>query len=174
MRKLNQIIGLAAVVATFALVAGASAEDYAIKDTAAFSKALTGATVLLDQGIKAVAAVGTPISAKYELDDKGNLQLSVYTAKGTQFSEVTVDIKTGKANPAEVITDAGDLANAKSENNAMAKAKMTLEQAAAKAATDNAGYRVVAIFPALQGTSPAADVTLMKGTEVKKASLKLD
>ena len=174
MRKLSRMIGLAAVVASFALVAGASAEDYAIKDTDAFSKALAAASVVLDQCIKATAALGTPISAKFELDEKGVIQLSVYTAKGTQFSEVTVDVKTGKANPAEVITDAGDLASAKSENDAMAKAKLTLEQAAAKAATDNAGYRVVAIIPALQGTSPAADVTLMKGTEVKKASVKLD
>jgi len=172
MRKFNRLI--AAAVGVLAMAGIARAEDYKVDDPAAFSKALTGATVKLDQGIKATAAQGTPISAKFELDHQGALQLSVYTAKGTQFSEVVVDYKTGMAKPGEVITDADDLKAAKAQNDAMAKAKTTLEQAAAKAATDNAGYTVVAVMPSLQGTSPVADVTLMKGTEIKKATVKLD
>ena len=143
------------------------------------AKAMAGATVKLDQGIKASAAQGTPISAKYELDDKGALQLSVYTMKpgapaNAQFSEVIVDNTKGTVAKTETITDAGDLKHAADQTAAMAKAKITLEQAAAKAATDNAGYVVVAVIPALQGANPVADVTLMKGTEVKKASVKLD
>jgi hypothetical protein len=172
MTKLHSIVALAA--GAMALCGVARADDYLISDPAALAKALAAATVQLDQGIKAAAAQGTPISAQYEFDEKGALQLSVYNAKGTQFLEVIVDYKTGTAQPGAVITDAGDLAASKAENDAMAKAKTTLEQAAAKAAADNSGYRVVAIAPALQGTSPVAAVQLMKGTEVKKVSVKLD
>jgi hypothetical protein len=172
MMKISLLIALAAGALAFGGVA--NAQEHKIGDPAALSKALTGTTVKLDQGIKAASAQGTPISAKFELDDKGALQLSVYTAKGTQFSEVVVDYKTGMAKPGEVITDADDLKAAKAQNDAMAKAKTTLEQAAAKAATDNAGYTVVGAFPSLQGTSPVADVQLMKATEVKNVSVKLD
>jgi hypothetical protein len=170
MRKLNLLIAMAAGALAFS--GAASAED--IKDPAAMAKAMSAATIKLDQGIKATTAQGTPISAKYELDEKGALQLSVYTAKGPDFMEVIVDNKTGVAKPGEKITDAGDLKAAKAQNDAMGKAKMTLDQAAAKAATDNAGYTVVSTIPAMQGTSPMADVQLMKGTEVKKVSVKLD
>jgi len=170
MRKLNLLVAMAFGV--LGLSGAALAED--IKDPAAMAKAMTGATVKLDQGINATKAQGTPISAKYELDDKGALQLSVYTAKGADFMEVIVDNKTGVAKTGEKITDAADLKAAKSQNDAMGKAKMSLDQAAAKAATDNAGYTVVSVIPTLQGASPVADVQLMKGTEVKKVSVKLD
>src|SRR5262244_101912 len=46
---------------------------------------------------------GTPISAKYELDE-GKLQLSVYTKKADSFAEVIVDHKTGKVAKTEAIT----------------------------------------------------------------------
>ena len=142
------------------------------------SKAMATATVELDQGIKASASAGMPISAKYELHE-GALQLSVYTMKAGapasgQFSEVIVDKKTGAVAKTETITDKEDLTHAAAQNAAMGKAKISLEQAAAKAATDNAGYTVVAVMPAMQAASPVADVTLMKGTEVKKTSVKLD
>jgi len=171
-------IALMIVAAALGFVA-APAVGQEIKDAAAMAKAMAAATVKLDQGIKASAAQGTPISAKYELDEKGALQLSVYTMKAgapanAQFSEVIVDYAKGTVSKTETITDTGDLKHAADQSAAMAKAKTTLEQAAAKAATDNAGYTVVAVIPALQGANPVADVTLMKGTEVKKASVKLD
>jgi len=169
MRKLNLLVAMA--FGALGLSGVALAED--IKDPAAMAKAMTGATVKLDQGIIATKAQGTPISAKYELHE-GALQLSVYTAKGADFMEVIVDNKTGAAKPGEKITDADDLKAAKSQNDAMGKAKMTLDQAAAKAGTDNAGYTVMSAIPSMQGTSPVADVQLMKGTEVKKVSVKLD
>jgi hypothetical protein len=48
----------------------------------------------LDQGLKASEREGKPISGKYEIAD-GALQLSVYTIKGNQLSEVIDDHKTG-------------------------------------------------------------------------------
>src|SRR5947199_5703349 len=51
------------------------------------------AKVPLERGIAATKAQGTPISAKYEVED-GKLQLSVYTAKGESFSEAIVNHKT--------------------------------------------------------------------------------
>jgi hypothetical protein len=60
------------------------------KEQAALATALRGKHVALSSGIKAAAAKGKPISAKYEYED-GKLQLSVYTEKGGQFSEVVVD-----------------------------------------------------------------------------------
>src|SRR5512135_3203167 len=56
---------------------------------------LKDAKVSLEDALKASEAQGTPISAKYEVE-KGKLQLSVYTAKGDQFSEHLVDYRTGK------------------------------------------------------------------------------
>jgi hypothetical protein len=172
MWKRNLMVAL--TVGALAVAGAARAQEYKVDDPAAMSKALTGATVKLDQGIKASADQGTPISAKFELDEQGALQLSVYTAKGSDFFEVVVDPKTGTAKPGEKITDPGDRTAAKTQNDAMTKAKTTLEQAAAKAATDNSGYLVVAVMPTLDGTSPVANVTIMKDTEVKNTTEKLD
>ena len=62
-------------------------------------------------GLKASEAQGTPISAKFEIED-GKLQLSVYTIKGSDFIEVVADPNTGAIAKAEKITDAGDLKEA--------------------------------------------------------------
>jgi hypothetical protein len=97
------------------------------KNAAALAKALDEASVLLDQGLKASGRDGTPISGKYELED-GALQLSVYTMKGDQFSEIIVDHKSGAIKKAEKITDAEDLKEAKEQGQAMAKAKVPLDR----------------------------------------------
>src|SRR5215467_13675353 len=73
------------------------------------------AKVSLEKGIAASKSAGTPISAKYEVED-GKLQLSVYTAKGDSFSEVIVDHKTGKVAKTEPITGGDDLTAAKAQN----------------------------------------------------------
>jgi hypothetical protein len=134
---------------------------------------LKGAKVSLEKGITASKAKGTPISAKYEMED-GKLQLSVYTAKGDSFSEVIVDHKTGKVTKAEPITSGDDLNAARSQNEAMSKAKTSLGAAVAKAVGSNKGYRAVSALPSLKDGHPSADVTLMKGTESKVVTEKLD
>jgi hypothetical protein len=65
----------------------------------------------LQGGLKASEAQGTPISAKFEIED-GKLQLSIYTMKGNDFTELVADPNTGAIAKAEKITDADDLKEA--------------------------------------------------------------
>ena len=143
------------------------------KERAELAKALKDAKISLQQGVTASTKEGKPISAKYEVDE-GKLQLSVYTMKGDKFSEVIVDHKTGKIAKAEPITHDEDLTAAKAQSEAMAKAKRSLDAAASEAVKENKGYRVVSVMPALKDGHPVADVTLVKGTDWKTVSEKLD
>ena len=157
---------IVAFIAAFALPARA-------EEKSDLAPHLKEAKVPLERGIAASKAKGTPISAKYEVEN-GKLQLSVYTAKGDSFSEVIVDHKTGKVAKAEPITSGDDLTAAKAQSEAMAKAKRSLDAAASEAVKENKGYRVVSVMPALKDGHPVADVTLVKGTEWKTVSEKLD
>jgi hypothetical protein len=74
-------------------------------DDAALAAAMKNATATLQGGLKASEPQGTPISAKFELED-GKLQLSVYTMKGNDFMEVVADPNTGAIAKSEKITDA--------------------------------------------------------------------
>src|SRR5205809_6259711 len=143
------------------------------KEHAELAEALKDAKIPLQRGLTASAKEGKPISAKYEVEE-GKLQLSVYTVKGDSFSEVIVDHTTGKIAKAEPITHDADLAAAKAQSEAMAKAKRTLDAAASEAVKENKGYRVVSVFPALKDGHPVADVTLVKGADWKTVSEKLD
>ena len=134
---------------------------------------LREAKVPLERAITASKASGTPVSAKYEVED-GKLQLSVYTAKGDAFSEVIVDHKTGKVAKAEPITGGDDLTAAKSQNEAISKAKTSLQAAVSKAVKANKGYEAASVTPSLKDGHPIAEITLMKGTESKTVSEKLE
>lgn len=171
MRKMT--IALAFLVAWFFAVPIGSAQKYDDKEHAELAKALKEAKVGLQRGVTASAREGKPISAKYEVEH-GQLQLSVYTMKGDKFSEVIVDPKTGKVGKVEAITGGEDLAAAKAQAEAMTKAKRSLEAAISEAVKANKGFRVVSIMPALKDGHPVADVTLVKGTDWKTASEKLD
>jgi hypothetical protein len=171
MRKTT--IALAFLVAWFFAMPTGWAQKSDDKAHAELGKALKGAKISLQRGLSASAKEGRPISAKYELDE-GKLQLSVYTTKGDNFSEVIVDHKTGKVAKAEPITHSEDLTAAKAQSEAMAKAKRSLDAAASEAVKDNKGFRVVSVMPALKDGHPVADVTLVKGTEWKTVSEKLD
>jgi len=142
-------------------------------DAAAMAKALTEATVSLDQGLKASSRDATPISGKYEIEH-GALQLSVYTMKGANFSEVIVDHNSGVIKKSEPITDADDMKAAKTQGAAMTKAKLTLDAAVGNAVKANAGYRAISVEPKVDGGKPVATVVLMKGQDVKKVTQKLD
>lgn len=166
------VIAMASIMALGLAGTGSrAAEDEA--NPAELAKALTEARVPLEQGLKASEREGRPISGKYEIEN-GAPQLSVYTAKGGQFSEVIVDHTSGAISKAEKITDSDDLKEAKEQSDAMAKAKVPLDQAVTKAVKANSGYRAVSVEPALKGGQPVAEVTLMKGTDMKKVSEKLN
>ena len=165
---------LAVAVAVTGILAAVALSSRAGDDNpVALAKALPEASVSLDQGLKASEREGKPISGKYELAD-GALQLSVYTMKGDQFSEVIVDHKTGAIKKAEKITDADDLKNAKEQGQAMANAKVSLDKAVEDATKANSGYRAVSVVPTLDAGKPVANITLMKGEDVKKVTEKLD
>ena len=171
MRKTT--IALAFLVAWFFAMPTGWAQKSDDKEHAELAKALKEAKISLQRGLTASAKAGKPISAKYEVEH-GKLQLSVYTMKRDTFSEVIVDHKTGKVAKAAPITGGGDLTAAKAQSEAMAKAKRTLDAAASEAVKENKGYRVVSVMPALKDGHPVADVTLVKGTEWKTVSEKLD
>jgi len=144
----------------------------------ALARAVRGAWLPLENGITLGASVGTPISAKYEIDD-GGFQLSVYTLKadpfaGDAFWEVIVDHDAGQIARAEVITDGGDLAAARDQRAAMARAARTLAEATRRAVSANPGYRAVSAYPGLEGDKPVAEVTLLGDAGWKVVSERLD
>jgi hypothetical protein len=163
----------ALAAALLAAPGGALADEGEGKDQA-LAHAMKDAKVPLERGVSAAAVhEGVPISAKYEMDE-GKLQLSVYTMKGDQFSEVIVDNGTGSVTKAEPITSGEDLAAAKQQKEAMGKAKRTLQDATASATKQNPGYRAVSATPRLDGGRPVATVMLLKGDDWKTVTVKLD
>jgi hypothetical protein len=149
------------------------AQPHDDKERAELAKALKDTKISLQQGVTASVKEGKPISAKYEVEE-GHLQLSVYTMKGDKFSEVIVDHKTGKVAKAEPITKSDDLTAAKAQSETMAKAKRSLDAAASEAVKENKGFRAVSVMPTVKDGHPVADVTLVKGTEWKTVTEKLD
>jgi hypothetical protein len=142
-------------------------------DPAAWAAAMKNATATLQGGLKASEREGTPISAKFEIED-GKLQLSVYTMKDNNFMEVVADPKTGAIGEAEKIKDADDLKAATAQKAAMARAKMPLLTATETAVKANPGSQAVSIYPQLQNGRAVAEVTLLQGTVLKKVTEKLD
>jgi hypothetical protein len=171
MRKTT--IALAFLVAWLFAMPTGWAQKSDDKEHAELAKALKDAKISLQRAVTASTKEGKPISAKYEVDE-GKLQLSVYTMKGDRFSEVIVDHTTGKITKAEPITHAEDLTAARVQSEAMAKAKRSLAAAASEAAKENKGYQVVSVMPTLKDGHPVADVTLVKGSDWKTVSEKLD
>jgi hypothetical protein len=178
MRNAIRNTAAALAVALLAGPVGAMADKDEGKDEGKeheeLSRAMRDAKVPLERGISSAATKeGTPISAKYEVEN-GKLQLSVYTMKGDKFSEVIVDHGTGKVAKAEPITSGDDLAAAKEQKDVMAKAKRSLQAAAADATKKNRGYRAVSAVPELEDGHPVAKVTLLKGDDWKTVSVRLD
>src|SRR5467141_4231425 len=172
--KMIRIMAAIAAALVFVVPTGwAQTSDDKAKEHAELEKALNGAKIPLERGLTASAKEGKPISAKYEVED-GKLQLSVYTMKGDNFSEVIIDHKTGKIAKAEPITHDDDLRAAKAQSEAMAKARRSLDAAASDAVKENKGFRAVSVMPAIKDGHPVADVTLVKATEWKTFSEKLD
>jgi hypothetical protein len=159
------LIGIAALALGAVLPAGAAEQD-----DAALIKAMGGAKVSLQQGLAASGREGKPISAKFEMED-GKLQLSIYTEKAGKFFEVVVDHATGSVAKTEPITEGEDLAHAKSQSAAMAKAKSDLKAAADKAAGGNS---VVAVTPEMKAGHPVASVVVAKNGKLQTVAQPLD
>jgi hypothetical protein len=170
----SSTVRLLALIAAVCFWSAALAPAWAeAGDPKALAAALKDATATLQGGLKASEREGTPISAKFEIED-GKLQLSVYTMKGDGYMEVVADPKAGAVAKAEKIMDAGDLKAAVAQKAAMAKAKVPLLTAIERAVKANAGSQAVSVYPQLQGSNPVAEVTLLQGTTFKKVTEKLD
>ncbi len=144
----------------------------ASQDVAALAAAMKEAKVSLTRALQASEAEGTPVSAKFEVED-GKLQLSVYTMKGDAFYEIIVDHETGKIVKTEPITEGEDLAAAKEQAGAMAKTKRPLRDVVAKVEKANAGYIAVSVAAEIEDGAAQADVLLLKGTESKEVEERL-
>src|SRR6516164_81805 len=87
-----QAVRLIAAVGFWSVVGTtARAEE---SNTAALAVAMKNATATLQRGLTISKAQGTPISAKFEIEN-GKLQLKIYTMKDYDFKEVVADPKTG-------------------------------------------------------------------------------
>ena len=168
------VMAMAAVALTALWGSATFAAGDAAQEQQALAKALASVSATLESGVAAAEAQGTPISAKFELDDQKQLQLSVYTMKGTAFSEVVVDYKTGKIAKTEPITEGEDLAAAKTQSAAISKAKLSLRAAIDAAVKSNVGFRAVRAIPAMKMGAPIATIEVLKGTTFKTVSEKLD
>jgi uncharacterized membrane protein YkoI len=136
----------------------------AAKNAAVLATAMKEAKVSLASGLQASEKEGRPISGKFEVED-GKLQLSVYTMKGDKFFEVVVDHRSGKIMKTEPISSGDDLAEAKKQAEAMAKAKRSLREVVASAEKANPGFKAVGIEAELRNGTAQADVALLKGAE---------
>src|SRR5262249_36010528 len=140
------------------------------QDDAGLIKAVSGAKVTLQQGLTASQPEGRPISAKFEMEN-GKLQLSVYTEKNGKFFEVIGDHMKRSIAKTEPITEGDDLADAKAQSAAMAKAKTDLKSATNRAAV---GSRAVAVIPDLKEGHPIASISFAKGGKLETATQPLD
>ena len=157
------------ILGTLMVSGGAAVAQESGQEQAALATALRTKHVALTTGLKAAATKGTPISAKYEYED-GKLQLSVYTEKNGQFSEVVVDHHTGKVAKTEKITKADDVTAAQTQSAAMAKGKTSLATAVARALAANKGYGAVSATAATKGGQSIAEIVLIKGKEFKSVT----
>ena len=178
---MRQSIRIAAVMVSSLLATSANlglAETNAVESRGTLTRAMQGAWLPLEGGLVVGEREGTPLSAKYEIDD-GAFQLSVYTStngpsSGEAFMEVIVDYSSGVVLKAEPITDEGDLAAARGQKGAMDRAKRTLAEVTADVVKANAGYRAVSATPHLENGRPVAEVTLVRGEDWKVVNERLD
>ena len=172
MKKIALLILTVAFVWSSVAVAVRAVES-SEKENGELAEALESVKVSLADGLRAAEADGTPISGKFEIED-GKLQLSIYTMKDGKFFEVVVDHKTGKVAKTEPITGGDDLAAAKLQAEAMAKAKSSLHDVASKAVADIRGSQAVSITPIMKDGLPVAAVSLVKNDNFKTISVPLD
>jgi hypothetical protein len=163
---------LLAAVVMGAMVFGlpAHAED---ADSPALAAAMKNVPTTLEKGLQASEQTGKPISAKFEVED-GKLQLSIYTMKPDNFTEVIVAPDSGSVKSSEKITDADDLKAATSQKAAMDKTTLSLATVTGQAAQEAAGPRAISIFPELRDGHPVALITLLRDDKFTKVLKKLD
>jgi hypothetical protein len=148
----------------------AHAED---KDSPALAAAMKNVPTTLEMGLQSSEQTGKPISGKFEVED-GKLQLSIYTMKPGDFTEVVVAPDSGSVRSTEKITDADDRKAATSQKAAMDKTTLSLAAVTGQAAQEATGSRAISIFPELRDGHPVAVITLLRDDKFTKVLKKLD
>jgi hypothetical protein len=171
-RSILAVVAAAALIFTSQFAFADADSDYA-DQMPALIKAMPGAKVPLDRGIKAAESQGKPISAQYEVEE-GHFQLSVFASKGTDLLEIIVDHDTGAVKTVENITEPDDIKDAKRQLRTMGKASTSLADAVAAATKANAGYQAIRVVPKLEKGEATASITLLKGSGTKTVTQKLD
>jgi len=165
------------LLVVFATIAGIAvtvlAQSSSGTDRESLARKLRGAWLPLESGMTLSRSEGTPISAKYEIDD-GTFQLSVYTMSGDRMAEVIVDYSVGTITKVDVLTDSADLEAAHAQKQAMAAATRSLEAATAEVVGRSSGYRAVSAMPRLNDGHPVAEITLVNGTDWRVVLERLD
>lgn len=153
------LVGTLVALAGMAGQAGVALADGGDAD---LLKALPSAKVTLSAGIQQAKAPETSISAKFELDDKGQLSLSVYTAeKGLSvdaehnvLKELSGSPTTGTWSPEiEVFKDVPHVSRSAQQLAVMALSRLTLDDVIKQAAKDQPGT-VYSVIPMLRGRTP--------------------
>lgn len=85
-----------------------------------------------------------------------------------------VDYTNGKVMKANPITEGDDLAAAKSQSAAMAKAKTMLKEAVDKAAAQSANARVVSAVTSLKDGRTVVTIAFLDGEQMKTVQQPLD
>jgi hypothetical protein len=169
--KRNALFGAVIALTAWSPVSTGWAQEH--PDEQALIKALAGAKVSLQQGLAASEREGRPISGKFEVED-GKLQLSVYTTKDGKYFEVVVDYTTGAVAKTEPITEGDDLADAKSQTEAMTKGKVQLKDAVEQAVGQTPGSRAVSVEPELKNGHVTATIALLAGGKIQTVTRQLD
>jgi hypothetical protein len=136
-------------------------------------KALSDATVTLQQGLAASEQEGQPISGQFEFGDN-KFQLSVYIAKDDKFSELLVNLKSGKITKVAPVTNASDITAAHLQKSAMKTAKLPLKHAVDKAASSANGFQAVSVAPDLKDGHAWASVVLVLGEQSRTILVPLE
>jgi len=144
-----------------------------IRRPAVLAAAVAGATVSLERGLALAEGQGTPVAAKFEVEDQAS-QLSIDVLAGAALSQMVVDPQTGRVVKVEPITGGDGLRAAKRHANAMSKATVPLRAAVERALKASEGSRVVSVVPQLRRGHPTADVTLANGQTLMTVSERLD
>jgi hypothetical protein len=143
------------------------------QDMAALAAGMKDVPATMEQGLASAAKSGRPISAKFEMDD-GEVAFSIYVERSDGFRELLMNPRSGAAAGATIISEDGDLKDARAQSAAMGKAKATLLVAVQNAVAGNAGARVISVYPEVQNGQAVAVVTLLRDDSFTKVTEKLD
>ncbi len=155
----------------------AFAESEENENYGALLKVIQQSKVSLCEGLRQAAkGAEIPISAKFEVDDKGNLSLSIYAAEkglavapqNNLFKELSGSPESATWNPgSEVIKDEGDLAHAKEQLTILSKAKGSLLDIATQAEKDYNGT-IFSIIPEVKGNKSVCEVKIANNGQVNE------